>query len=682
MSEFGKFNERLQNHVRDMFDSRSKLFVVATDKDVIWDLYMDSFPVGTNEIYRVRREHDCSCCKNFIRTFGNVVAIQGNKVVTIWDFDAQSEVFQLAVDALADYVRNLPIADVFVTTKQSVFGTAVSYESKEGFVHTWNHFWTSIPKGYVSTTSVSEATLMSDYRTSKEVFQRSLEEISLDAIDTVLDMIAEKSLYKGDEWASVLALFRKLHMEYSNLTAYDKDLYAWAKSVEVGGSVSRIKNHSIGTLLVDLSKGVDADVAVRKYDAIVAPTNYKRPKASFTKKMVEDAQKTITQLGLLNSLGRRFATLGDITINNILFANRNAVKRMGGGVFEELQREAASSTKKPEGLEGVAIEGFIANILPNVTKIEAWVEGGNEGNMVSMIAPQVKGSPSLFKWDNGFSWAYNGNIADSMKQRVKDAGGKVDGVLRFSIQWNSEGDNQNDYDAHCTEPDGNHIYFSTKGREHLSTGMLDVDIMHPNQNQVAVENITWTDTRRMQEGEYTFYVHNYSHRWGRSGFTAEVEFDGQIHQFDYPHDLAHEAEIMVAKVVFSRKTGFQLIEGLKANLSTKTIWGIPTNQFHPVSVVMHSPNYWDGQSEIGHKHTFFMLQGCINDTSPNGFYNEFLREDFMKHKHVFEALGSKMRVEANSDQLSGLGFSSTKRNNLLVKVQLNNGSSRMFNIVF
>ena len=51
------------------------------------------------------------------------------------------------------------------------------------------------------------------------------------------------------------------------------------------------------------------------------------PKAIFTKKMLEDAKKTIEELGFLDSLGRRHATLDDITVNNILFSNRDAAKR-------------------------------------------------------------------------------------------------------------------------------------------------------------------------------------------------------------------------------------------------------------------------------------------------------------------------------------------------------------------
>ena len=124
---------------------------------------------------------------------------------------------------------------------------------------------------------------------------------------------------------------------------------------------------------------------------------------------------------------------------------------------------------------------------------------------------------------------------------------------------------------------------------------------------------------------------------------------------------------MVAEVTL--KDGqFTIKELLPSTTASKEMWGIKTNNFVPVSLVMYSPNYWDEQDGIGNKHYMFMLKGCVNDETPNGFFNEYLKPELEVHKRVFEALGSKMKCEDSGNQLSGLGFSATKRDELVVKV--------------
>lgn len=116
---------------------------------------------------------------------------------------------------------------------------------------------------------------------------------------------------------------------------------------------------------------------------------------------------------------------------------------------------------------------------------------------------------------------------------------------------------------------------------------------------------------------------------------------------------------------------FTIKEKLSGNstVSSRNIWGVNTNQFIPVSVISYSPNYFDEQDGIGHRHLFFFLKNCINTEEPNGYYNEFLKNELAEHKRVFEALGAKCHVEDTEDQLSGIGFSMTKRAELIVKVK-------------
>lgn len=677
---FKDFVKAIQKNLQQMSKDSSRLFTVNVDTEELYNLYLDSFPAGTNEIYRERREYDCSCCRHFIRDVGNVVSIKNGELHTIWGINPVSDdKYNVVAAALDAYVKQKAVSGVFLK-KEKRIGTPENREMlPTGKINKYEHFFVDLPeicifKEYYGHTLESD---LSQFRDIRNVFKRSLDEISKEAVDTVLELIAQNSLYKGAEWKKQLAEFKNYQKEYGKLTDEQKELWIWEKSIAAGAVIGKIRNHSIGTLLVNISEGMDLDLAVRKYEQIVAPVNYKRPKAIFTKKMLEDAKKTITELGYMDSLQRRFATLDDITVNNILFSNKDAAKRITGAMdlFDEMEQDVAIDPKRFSKVEEISAEDFIKNVLPVAKELEVYLENKHIQNMVSLIAPEVAAAKTMFKWNNGMSWAYTGNITDSdIKENVKAAGGSVAGVVRFSIQWNDkDGKDNSDLDAHCIEPKGGeHIYFGC--RKSLRTrGELDIDITQPvdqcrASNGVAVENITYPSKEYMIPGTYKFFVNQFAYR-GSQGFKAEIEVNGEIHSYEYNAPV--RGNVDVAEVILDQSGNFKVVDKLPGNCATisKDVWGIKTLQFTPVSVVCYSPNYWDEQKGIGHQHLFFMLKDCINPEEPNGYYNEFLKPELEQHRRVFEALGAKAHVKDVDDQLSGVGFSLTKRNDLIIKVK-------------
>lgn len=664
MSNFKKFKLALQKNFEEIIKDQTVLFVTDVEKDAIWNTYLNSYPEDE------KQSHNCNSCRQFLKPYANIVVVcAGNKLKSIWDFKADAE-YAAVAENLNKLVTSAPIKGVFVT-KVAKLGTDFNHQQLEnGEIIKWEHFHFVLPSKFVDRSSKSEESVMADYVGHKDVFKRSLNELTQDSVETVLELIAQNSLYRGIESKEILEIFLKHKKAYMKLSDAEKDNYAWANSVKASGAVTKIRNNSIGTLLVNLSEGKDLDFAVTAFEKVMCPANYKRPNAIVTKKMVEDAEKTIDEMGLRDSLGRRYAHVDDITVNNVLFVDRGA-KKMVANVFDELKEDALVNPKKLSKVEEISIDDFIKNVVPKATGLELLFENQHTGNLVSLIAPKNAEAPSLFKWNNNFSWSYVNNVTDSIKENVKAAGGNVTGVLRFSIQWNDKGNNNIDFDAHAVEPNGHEIFYGASSRAPgMSTmsGQLDVDIVSPN-GKVAVENITWVNKSKMGEGKYKFFVENYSSATSNAGFTAEVEYEGEVYSFSYPNKLRGKERVNVMEFMFSKTKGITVIQSLDSNSSilSRDIWGVETSKFQKVSMLTVSPNFWDEQT-IGNKHYFFILDKCLNSDTSRGFYNEFLKEELMKQKRVFEALGDKLKVEHSDQQLSGVGFSTTNKTQIICRV--------------
>lgn len=642
------------------------LFTVDLSKDELWNTYLSAFPEGTNPMYRERTEHDCNCCKQFIRAVGNVVSIVDNKLVTIWDGPVNEPNYQVVATALSDFVKSKAVAGQFLHYEATA-GSNKSFEDTLNGIKRWDHFFVNIPRVYVAPKD-NIASRVAAHRSSHDVFLRSLNEFSMESVDIVLDLIAQNAIYRGQENRATVNEFKKLKVEFDKLkTNSEKDNFVWANVSKISGAVAHIRSSAIGTLIDDISSGKEIDDAVRSFEAKVAPANYKRPTAVVTKKMIEAARNTISELGLTSALERRFATLTDISINNILFANRQTKNVLMGDVFDDISAAVVGKvSKKKETVEEISIDNFISDILPRVDSVELMVENSHQNNFVSLIAPVDPSAGNLFKWDNKFSWSYAGDMADSIKERVKAAGGNVSGDVCCRLAWF----NYDDLDLHMIEPDGYEIYFGNRGRKSRCGGDLDVDMnAGRGSTRTPVENIVYENVSTMKEGNYKLFVYNYNKRESANvGFEVECDFLGSVHKFVYENPVRGSTKVDVVEFNYSKKNGITIVKSLPSTTRTKEVWGINTLTYVPVNAIMLSPNYWDDKG-VGNKHYFFMLDGCVNDGSARGFFNEFLKEELNKHRKVFEIVGSKMTTKESKDQLSGLGFSSTQRNSVMLRVK-------------
>ncbi len=661
------------------------VFVVDLEGDALYAQYLAAFPEGTNPIYKKNTEHDCSCCKHFIRRAGAVVAICNGELATVWDRAAEEAPapYNIVATALRDMVRAANVSDLFrVGHGETCFGAAQtrSLDAETQQAITWNHLYTGeIQRGL---RVASPGQMCGDYRTTAQVFERGLVELTPDAVDTVLGLIEANGLYRGEEHKAALVSFQTAQRAYlATSEGRERSLFVWGNA---SSPAARFRNTVIGTLVQDLSEGKDLEFAVKGFEQKVAPTNYKRTTALITPGMVKKAMETIESLGLESALERRFAVIGDISVNDVKWVDGNVKPLMKGGIGDVLMQHATSKPKTAqdeERAEDIDLEDFMTKILPETSCLEVLFKNELAGNLMSLTAPKDPAPKQLFRWDNDFAWSYGGNVADSIKERVKQAGGKVDGAaLRVSLSWF----NYDDLDLHIHEPASsrgtirNAIYYAAKIG--WTGGRLDVDMnAGGGRSREAVENVAWST--KPPDGDYRVVVHNYSQReTSDPGFVVEMESGGRLTQFAYNKAVRQGAQILVATLHV--KDGIvERIEagpGITAGNISQEKWGLKTEQYVKVAAVTLSPNFW-GDNATGNKHTFFVLDGAKNDEPTRGFYNEFLHPRLEAHRKVFEVIGDKTKCQPTEGQLSGLGFSSTKKESFIVRAQQGK-KQRIFNV--
>lgn len=244
---FSKFGKAVS--ARAVFLAQSpQLFRVNISGDELWDLYLASFPEGTNPIFRVRTEHDGSYDKNFIRRLGGVVRLEADgSLSSIWDVEAEYP-YDVVAARLKEAVESASILSLFATRERTAGHLPNIEVTDTGTLH-WEHFYAEIPNHHVHSDA---GAVIGAYEDTVTMLDRALREFQPEHVQMVLDLIADNDLYRGAEYKGILEAFQKLQTEFLATNGKARATFARRNS---GNRVARIRSNAIAMILKDLADG-------------------------------------------------------------------------------------------------------------------------------------------------------------------------------------------------------------------------------------------------------------------------------------------------------------------------------------------------------------------------------------------------------------------------------------------
>ena len=119
------FNKQLQAQFDKMCQT-GKLFRSSVTGQQVWDTYLNSFEQDPMFRDPESSEHNCNLCKNFIRRYGNIIAVDESfDIINLFDVEVEGE-FNIVVKTLSKALTASKIKEVFFETYQEL--NSLNYE--------------------------------------------------------------------------------------------------------------------------------------------------------------------------------------------------------------------------------------------------------------------------------------------------------------------------------------------------------------------------------------------------------------------------------------------------------------------------------------------------------------------------------------------------------------------------
>lgn len=392
----------------------------------------DGYPGGLYELFLKhlpgthKQHYDCRCCRDFVDSYGALVVISDQGVITpvLWPAPAAfvnvPDLFARSVASLYERVRHAKVIGVH-RTDERVWGTPLS-EPKSGPYkgQTWSHLHVVPPKQLVFVPTVARDAYQAQAEKTQDygMIRRSLGEYPIELVRQAHHLLTSDVLYRSEKCIHIATWLLETHEKLAVIRDRDaRTAFLWKVTAEAAQGFAHVRNTMIGTLLDDIKRGLSLVDIKANFDKKMAPDKYMRPQAAPSTGNLVQAEKLVSEMGVAGSLKRRYATMNDLRDAGQLDWEPSATKELREHPRVDERLDVFSGLSKPRTV--VAEAGHVPQVRMTWVKFVDKILG--DASAMSFYVPFVKSSygsvltaedmsaPPILKWDhlgarNPFSW--------------------------------------------------------------------------------------------------------------------------------------------------------------------------------------------------------------------------------------------------------------------------------------
>jgi hypothetical protein len=365
----------------------------TTDSPLLYGFWHSLLPAGQQQ------EYTCSCCTDFVRNFGSLVAIdkKGRLVPAIWPEEAPG-IYAEATAAVRRVLTNSNVTGVFLH-EAPVWGV---YE-KGG----WTHMHIKADKVKYTPTLLTAFQASAQKNQDYLTLLNALDSYSLKHVEKAITLLRTDALYRSEKVLGVAEWFAKVHeIRASAKGNAARNHLTWLSVAGAPPGFCNVRSSMIGTLLEDISAKMNFDQISNRFAAKMHPLQYQRPQAEPKAGNIRQAEGVFEKLKSEHALARRFARLEDLTC---LWKPAAPPPSNSKGLFSHLLQPKDGKLPNPEvPRQKMTWEKFQRTVLPDAQRMELLVPA-QKAFFCSLVTATNPDAPPILQWDsehhrNPVSW--------------------------------------------------------------------------------------------------------------------------------------------------------------------------------------------------------------------------------------------------------------------------------------